>query len=135
MAKKPVSKKKTSTKSSAASGDNVVRIKASSSTPKKAKVAKEAVVVPAEPKDKKTSTKTTDKQPKEKRTRGKFNVFASIGGYFKGAWVELRQVRWPTRRATWSLTGAVLVYSAFFVVLVLLLDAGFKYLFELILGK
>lgn len=135
MAKKPVSKKKTSNKSSAASGDNVVRIKASSSAPKKAKTAKEAVVVPAEPKDKNTSTKTTDKQPKEKRTRGKLNVFAAIGGYFKGAWVELRQVRWPTRRATWSLTGAVLVYSAFFVVLVLLLDAGFKYLFELILGK
>ena len=59
----------------------------------------------------------------------------AIGGYFKGAWVELRLVRWPTRRATWSLTGAVLAYSAFFVILVLLLDAAFKYLFELILGK
>jgi len=59
----------------------------------------------------------------------------AIGSYFKGAWVELRQVRWPTRRATWGLTGAVLAYSAFFVVLVLLLDAAFKYLFELLLGK
>lgn len=130
MAKKPVSKKKTSAKSASASGDTVVRIKAGSSAPKKDKVAKEAVTTPAE----KTKT-VTDKKPKAKRARGGFNLFSAIGGYFKGAWVELRLVRWPTRRATWSLTGAVLVYSAFFVVLVLLLDAGFKYLFELILGK
>lgn len=134
MAKKPVSKKKTSTKSSAANSDSVVRIKAGSSAPKKDKVAKATAVVPAEKKTK-TSNKTADAQPKVKRIRKKLGFFAAIGGYFKGAWQELRQVRWPNRRATWSLTGAVLVYSAFFVVLVLLLDAGFKYLFELILGK
>jgi len=62
------------------------------------------------------------------------NPFSLIGGYFKGAWFELRQVRWPNRRATWSLTIAVLVFSAFFVVLILLLDVLFKYLFELILN-
>lgn len=130
MAKKPVSKKNTSAKPASANGDNVVRIKAGSSAPKKEKVAKTVATAPAE----KTET-SVDKKPKTKRTRGGFNPFRAIGGYFKGAWVELRQVRWPNRRATWSLTGAVLVYSAFFVVLVLLLDAGFKYLFELILGK
>lgn len=59
----------------------------------------------------------------------------AAGGYFKGAWEELKQVRWPNRRATWSMTGAVLLYTAFFIILILLLDAGFKYLFELILGK
>lgn len=59
--------------------------------------------------------------------------FVLIGGYFKGAWAELQLVRWPNRRATWSLTGAVLLFSAFFVVLILLLDALFKYLFEIIL--
>lgn len=134
MAKKPVSNKKTSTKSSADSGDNVVRIKAGSSAPKKDKVAKEATVVSADSKNTKV-VKSTVTKSNEPRKPSKFNIFASIGGYFKGAWVELRQVRWPTRRATWSLTGAVLVYSAFFVVLVLLLDAGFKYMFELILGK
>jgi preprotein translocase SecE subunit len=57
-----------------------------------------------------------------------------MGRYLKGAWVELRQVRWPTRGATWSLTGAVLLFTGFFVVMVLLLDAGFKFLFEKILG-
>ena len=61
------------------------------------------------------------------------NPFVALGGYFKGAWVELREVRWPTRRATWSLTLAVLVFTAFFMVLILLLDAGYKALFETIL--
>ncbi len=59
--------------------------------------------------------------------------FAPFTNYFKGAWYELRQVHWPTRAATWSLTGAVLAFSLFFVVVILVLDAGFKYLFELIL--
>ena len=59
--------------------------------------------------------------------------FVAIGGYFKGSWQELREVRWPNRRTTWSMTGALVGFTAFFVVLILLLDALFKYLFELIL--
>lgn len=61
--------------------------------------------------------------------------FTGAIGYFKGAWYELKQVRWPTRGATWGLTGAVIAFSLFFVVLILLLDAAFKYLFDVILGK
>jgi preprotein translocase subunit SecE len=79
------------------------------------------------------STKVTSSKasvPKKKRSYG---ILGKIGGYFKGAWVELRQVHWPTRQATWGLTGAVLLFSAFFVVFITLLDAGFKYLFEQIL--
>lgn len=125
MAKKPVSKKK----KSAANDETVVRIKASSSAPKKAKAVEADVV--AEPVAKKTKVK----KQKNKSGNRITGMFQAIGAYFKGAWVELRQVRWPTRRATWGLTGAVLLYSAFFVVVVLLLDALFKYLFELILGK
>ena len=60
--------------------------------------------------------------------------FVALGTYFKGAWYELRQVTWPNRKATWSLTVALLAFTAFFVVMILLLDALFKYLFELILG-
>lgn len=60
--------------------------------------------------------------------------FIGLGGYFAGAWAELRQVRWPNRKATWSMTGAMLGFTAFFVVLILLLDALFKYVFELMLG-
>lgn len=125
MAKKTGTGKKASTKND----ESVVRIKAGSSAPKKEKkrVVEAEVATAAAP----------AKQPKVKKARknGGLRVFGAIGGYFKGAWVELRQVRWPTRRATWGLTGAVLIYTAFFIVLILLLDAGFKYLFELILGK
>lgn len=92
---------------------------------------------PAKPAAKKASTPTNkpvkatnDKAPKKKRSWG---VLGKIGGYFKGAWSELRQVHWPTRKATWGLTGAVLLFSAFFVVFITLLDAGFKYLFEQLL--
>lgn len=64
----------------------------------------------------------------------KTNPLVAFGRYFKGAWVELRQVHWPTRKATWSLTFAVLAFTAFFILLIVLLDAGFKLLFERILG-
>ncbi len=78
----------------------------------------------------KVSPAKLESAPKRKRSLG---PLGRIGGYFKGAWVELRQVHWPTRQATWGLTGAVLLFSAFFVVFITLLDAGFKFLFEQIL--
>lgn len=93
----------------------------------KAKDTKETVVkkpkAPKKESTKKEKTETTSKNP-----------LKATGGYFKGAWEELRQVRWPNRRATWSLTAAMLVFTAFFAVLILLLDAFFKYIFQLILG-
>ena len=73
---------------------------------------------------------TKKKEAKQKRA----NPLTAIGGYFKGAWEELKQVRWPNRQATWSMTAALLGFTAFFVVLILLLDALFKYIFQLILG-
>ena len=67
-----------------------------------------------------------------RRTR---NPFFAIWRYLKGSWYELRQVRWPDRRTTWAMTGALLLFTAFFVVVILLLDAGFQYLFNIILRK
>lgn len=104
-----------------ADSTKVTRIKATDAAPKKS-----------------TATKAPKKTPKKvKVTSGPTNWFtkmlAGIGGYFKGAWYELKQVRWPTRKATWGLTVAVLLFSAFFVVLILLLDAFFKFIFELII--
>lgn len=61
-------------------------------------------------------------------------IFGGIIGYFTGAWFELQQVHWPNRRATWGMTGALLGFTAFFVVFILLIDALFEYLFKLILG-
>lgn len=60
-------------------------------------------------------------------------ILTSIGGYFKGSWRELRQVRWPDNKSAWGMTVAVILFTAFFVVLIALLDIGFKQLFELIL--
>lgn len=112
-AKKPAPKQ-------AVAATNVTRIKATDAKP--VKKAKATVKKPK-------AVKKIASEPKSKFMKTLF----SIGGYFKGAWYELRQVRWPNRRATWSLTGAVLIFTAFFVVLVVALDVLFKYLFELIL--
>ena len=100
-----------------ANATKVTRIKAESSAPKK------------------VSNKKTPKVTKERKAPSSpfIKTLYAIGGYFKGAWIELRQVRWPTRGATWGLTVAVIAFSAFFVVVILLLDALFKFLFELIL--
>ncbi len=57
----------------------------------------------------------------------------AIGNYFAGSWRELRQVSWPTRRATWSMTFAVLVFTLVLAVIILLLDIGFEQLFKRIL--
>lgn len=70
----------------------------------------------------------SDKQP-----RGWTRPFRAIGGYFKGAWQELRQVRWPNRSATWGLTLAVILFSMFFAGIILGLDTAFSYLFKEIL--
>lgn len=95
----------------------VTRISASDSTaPKRAK--------------KTASVASSSKKVKAPRS---FGPAGSFLGYFKGAWAELRQVHWPTRRSTWGLTGAVLIFAAFFVIFITALDAGFKFLFEQIL--
>ncbi len=106
-----------------ASASTVTRIKAADSV----KVAKKTNAVPV--------IKTVAAASTFDAPLGRIATpFAAAGRYFKGAWYELRQVRWPNRRATWGLTGAMLVFTAFFVVLILLLDALFKYVFQLILG-
>lgn len=54
----------------------------------------------------------------------------AIGGYFSGAYQELRQVKWPTRKATWSLTVAVIIFTVALVALILALDYAFDLLFK-----
>lgn len=84
--------------------------------------------------DTKTAKKRTVTAPKiRRRPRGLFKPFAALLGYFKGAWFELRQVRWPNRRATWGMTAALLAFTAFFVAFILIIDVAFEYLFKLIL--
>jgi preprotein translocase subunit SecE len=77
--------------------------------------------------------KTVKPMRAKKEPKGIFKILISIGRYFQGAWIELKQVRWPNRKATWSLTLAVILFTTFFFILIVLLDAGFKELFNLIL--
>lgn len=58
----------------------------------------------------------------------------AIGGYFAGSWHELRQVRWPSRRATWKSTLAVLLFTAFWTIVVLSVDLLFQTLLNTILA-
>lgn len=110
-----------------ADSKNVTRIKATDANPKKSGTAKAVKAT-------KVSKKATKKVKVAKEPKNWFTkMLVAIGRYFKGAWFELMQVRWPTRKATWGLTLAVILFSAFFVVLIILLDTFFKYIFELII--
>ncbi len=62
-----------------------------------------------------------------------FRPFVYLGRYIRDSWRELRQVRWPNRKATWKLVGAIFIYSAFFIILVMLLDALFNFIFSQII--
>jgi preprotein translocase subunit SecE len=110
-----------------AQAKKVTRITATDDAPKKAKPAKVAKAKAVTPRKTKTTVVSTEETTSK-------NIFVRIGGYFKGAWFELRQVRWPNRKATWALTLAVILFSLFFVLLIVLLDTLFKYLFELIIA-
>lgn len=82
----------------------------------------------------KPSKITKAKVVKEKKPKkGIFKVTAKISDYFKGAWSELKQVRWPDRKSAWALTFAVIAFTGFFVGLIVLLDYLFDLLFKFIL--
>jgi preprotein translocase SecE subunit len=73
--------------------------------------------------------------PKPKRGLGLVLVpFIAIGRYFKNSWIEIRQVRWPNRRATWGMTLSVIVYTLVFLLIIVVLDALFTLLFNKVLG-
>lgn len=55
-------------------------------------------------------------------------------GYFRGAFREIRQVRWPNRKQTWKLTFAVIVYILLVALLLTVLDAVLKLIFNKLIG-
>lgn len=125
-------------KSSAKKSETKITRFTASDTEAPEKGTEAAAVTSTEVRDatKAKKTKKADKSPAgdkpAKKRRG--NVFVRIGRYFKGAWTELRLVRWPDRKATWGMTGALIGFTLFFVVVILVLDYGFSQLFKLILG-
>ena len=119
---------KAPTKKDSDASTKVTRIKASESSTKKAPVAKAKPAIDSKKKE------AVAKQEKREQ-RGSRNPLRPIANYFKGSWYELTQVRWPDRKSTWGMTGALVAFTLFFVVIVLLFDYGFAQLFKLILGS
>ena len=79
-------------------------------------------------------TKTASKTSKPKCSKSRRNLLNAIAGYFRGAWQEIKQVRWPDRRSTWGMVGALIVFTAALFLIIILLDYGFAWLFKLIMG-
>lgn len=50
--------------------------------------------------------------------------------YFVNSWKELKQVTWPSRRETWRLTGAVIIFAIIFGAMVAALDKVLDILFK-----
>jgi preprotein translocase SecE subunit len=76
------------------------------------------------------TTKTTKTQKKATKTSPKKTKKGESDNYFVGAWRELRQVHWTNRRATWKLTIAVILFSLFFALFILLADWVFNWLIQ-----
>lgn len=76
------------------------------------------------------ATETT--QPSNS-TENTVNMPSRVLMYFKNSWKELKNVRWPDRKATWSMIAAVIAFSAFFIIIITLLDIVFEWLFNLII--
>ena len=120
----------------------ITRIKASDGTSKKEDsseptITRKKVVVKdkkLEKQNKKALKKAAKDKAKEKKPFILIRPFVYFGRYLRDSWHELRQVRWPNRKATWKMVLAVLVYTALFVAFISLLDLFFTWLFNLILG-
>ncbi len=125
----------------------ITRIKASDGTSKKEDsseptITRKKVVVKdkkLEKQNKKEAKKALKKAAKDKAKEKKpfilIRPFVYLGRYLRDSWHELRQVRWPNRKATWKMVLAVIVYTLLFVLIISLLDIFFSWLFSLLLSK
>ena len=111
---------------------HITKIKAGEPSKKAEKIAKPE----AKPTPKKAKVKNDvkAKEPKTKKPFVLFRPFIALGRYFKESWQEIRQVRWPNRKATWKMVLAVIIYTAIFVAFLVALDALFSLIFNQILG-
>lgn len=128
----------------------VTKIKASDSPKKEAEsdaptitrkkvVAKDKKTEKAKRAEKKIAKKQLASGEKKQKSGKKpfvlLRPFVYLWRYVRDSWLELRQVRWPNRKATWKMVLAIVIYSAFFMILITLLDLLFTWLFSLILGN
>ena len=102
----------------------------------KAQAKQQAKLAKTKAKAAKAKIKATKSTTPEKPLKQVFLLarpFVALGRYLRDSWRELRQVRWPNRKATWKMTLAVLIYCAIFIIFIMLLDALFTFIFDLLL--
>ncbi len=109
----------------------ITRIKATD--PHEAKPKEEKATPPKEPKAPKEAKKPVKKAKKPEKAK-KHCFLTAPFRYIHSSWLELRQVRWPSRKSTWAMVLAVIVYTAIFVGFIVLIDALFTLIFNNILG-
>ncbi len=104
--------------------------KSSGSAPKKPQKTKKEKVVSDTPKPQKASKKASEEL---KKPFILIRPFVYLGRYIRDSWREIRQVRWPSRKATWKLVLAIFVYTGIFIALIVLLDMLFTWIFGLLI--
>ncbi len=85
--------------------------------------------------DKKSDKKTGNKSDK-KSDKKPFILIRPIVYFFRylrDSWREIRQVRWPSRKATWKLFFAIIIYTLLFGAIIMLLDVLFTWVFNTII--
>ncbi len=117
---------------------NITKITASSNTQQKPELKVQTTTKTLK------SPKTSPKSPKTAKTPSTekplknvfilFRPFVAFGRYLRDSWREIRQVRWPNRKATWKMVLAVFFYCAIFMIFILVLDAFFTFIFNQLLN-
>lgn len=94
----------------------------------KAKVEKQASTKKSA--DKIAKAKAVTKATANRKTFILFRPFVAFGRYVRDSWRELRQVQWPSRRATWKMTLGVIIFCVFIGLLVLICDWASQWLIQ-----
>ncbi len=94
--------------------------------------------VEKKPKQQDKADAPVKKPEKKQKESGKkpfilIRPFVYFFRYIRDSWREIRQVRWPSRKATWKLFFAILIYTALFIAIIMLLDALFTWVFETVI--
>lgn len=122
--------KKKADKSEDAEVTRKVTVKAKNSENKKVR-AKEAAAAKKAAKAEKKAEKAAAKEGK--KVFFLFRPFVAIGRYVRNSFREVRQVRWPDRKATWKMTLSVIIYVLLIAAVIMLLDALFTFIFNQLL--
>ena len=79
---------------------------------------------------KQSTTKRSTRKSSDHKPFILFRPFVAFGRYVRDSWRELRRVEWPSRRATWKMTLAVIIFCIIVGLFVLLCDWASQWLIE-----